>query len=261
MMNKDVQGRAGLIKDYPALLLDCTTVSEVHWNTPERGHEPITLAESLKIVPRYARSAENQKERTRKRAEVFTPIWLTVKMIDCSDAAWYEEGHTDWLQYVDRTTLEITCGEAPFLTHVYDSVSGVFIPVRDRAGILDRKLRRVSENCEPGPEWIACALRAVRSTYGYEFQGDSLILARLNVLQTVMEHARHTGTVLTPGDLETIVDAITWNLWQMDGLTGKVPGTDIDALIMDWKQDLPVTYNSLSDGIQTKKPKRKRTKE
>ena len=50
------------------------------------------------------------------------------------------------------------------------------IPVARRIGILDRKLRVVSENVTTEDEWRKYATHAVQSTYGYEYQGDNLFV-------------------------------------------------------------------------------------
>lgn len=93
-----------------------------------------------------------------------------------------------WVQYVQSRRLEVTCGEAPFLASRYDAATGEMIPVARRIGILDRKLRVVSENAATEDEWRKYATHAVQSTYGYEYQGDNLLLARVNLLLTYAEH-------------------------------------------------------------------------
>lgn len=50
-----------------------------------------------------------------------------------------------WRQYIDSRRLEITCGEAPYIASRYDTSTGEAIPIRDRIGILDRKLRIINE--------------------------------------------------------------------------------------------------------------------
>ena len=92
------------------------------------------------------------------------------------------------MQYVQSRRLEVTCGEAPFLASRYDAATGEMIPVARRIGILDRKLRVVSENVTTEDEWRKYATHAVQSTYGYEYQGDNLLLARVNLLLTYAEH-------------------------------------------------------------------------
>ena len=92
------------------------------------------------------------------------------------------------MQYVQSRRLEVTCGEAPFLASRYDAATGEMIPVARRIGILDRKLRVVSENAATEDEWRKYATHAVQSTYGYEYQGDNLLLARVNLLLTYAEH-------------------------------------------------------------------------
>ena len=56
------------------------------------------------------------------------------------------------------------------------------IPVKDRIGLLDRKLRIVNENAEDDKEWLKWSLRAFQSCYGHDFQGDNVFLARENLL-------------------------------------------------------------------------------
>ena len=94
----------------------------------------------------------------------------------------------------------------------------------NRVGILDRKLRIVNENTETKDEWINWATEAVKSTYGYEYQGDSLLLARINVLLTFVEYyERRFDEDVEKRVLNKLANIISWNLWQMDGLTDTVP--------------------------------------
>ena len=83
------------------------------------------------------------------------------------------KGH-GWRAYVEATRLEITCGEAPFVCSRYDTVTGDELPVSERVGFLDRKLRVVTEKTKTRKEWVRRALDALRATYGFEYQGDKL---------------------------------------------------------------------------------------
>ena len=120
------------------------------------------------IQPRVLKDAEEQLLRTRKKAEVFTPAWVCCLMNNHADEEWFgrsdvfgqlkdqewtpTEGPIEmpkrkrWQAYVDSRRLEITCGEAPYLVSRYDMATGEIIPIKDRIGILDRKLRIVNEN-------------------------------------------------------------------------------------------------------------------
>ncbi len=119
---------------------------------------------------------EQQTQRTRKGAEVFTPAWLCNKMNNFCDEEWF--GYKDvfnrqtehkwiptehavefpkeknWKNYVDSRRLEITCGEAPYLVSRYDASTGEFIEVHKRIGMLDRKLHIVNENAGDETEWM-----------------------------------------------------------------------------------------------------------
>lgn len=129
-----------------------------------------------------------------------------------------------WQAYVDSRRLEICCGEAPFLCSRYDAATGEPIPVERRIGLLDRKLRVVSENAGSEADWQRWARRAFESVYGYEYQGDSLLLARANLLLSYAEHRqRRWGAPAGDAELRAIAEVISWNLWQMDGLKRTVP--------------------------------------
>lgn len=228
------------------LLKDHTTQENIFWATDsyaKRGkgyayNHPITIEaitgnNARVIMPRAKKSAQQQLLRTKKMAEVFTPAWIVNKMTDVIDHE-FRYAHSNnhvannakpaWQQYVLSTMLEITCGEAPFLTSRYDSVTGEAIPLNNRLGLLDRKLSLINSNTHTEQEWTRWALLALGSVYGYEWQGDSLLLAREALLSTFCEYyaAKFNDT---PNN-ETILKAaeiISWNLWQMDGLKGVVP--------------------------------------
>ena len=72
--------------------------------------------------------------------------------------------------------MEVSCGEAPYLVSRYDTITGKPILLKRRIGLLDRKLRVVSENTENVEDWYKWALFAFKSVYGFEWQGDNLLL-------------------------------------------------------------------------------------
>lgn len=209
------------------------------------------------VLPRMMKQTDTQQQRTRKKGEVFSPAWVCNKMNNALDADWFRglgaeetagqftvelpqgwqtvempvqfpacKGKTPaWVQYVQSRRLEVTCGEAPFLVSRYDAATGEMISVARRIGILDRKLRVVSENAATEDEWRKYATHAVQSTYGYEYQGDNLLLARVNLLLTYAEHLQaRWQRKPTKEELQPIATIISWNLWQMDGLRLSVPG-------------------------------------
>lgn len=202
--------------------------------------------DSCDIQPRVYKAAAEQTERTRKRAEVFTPAWIVNQMNNHCDAEWFgradvfnhQEGQVwtvstepvtfpegkDWKQYVDSRRLEITCGEAPYIVSRYDTSTGKLIPIERRIGILDRKLRIVNENAADEAEWFKWAFRAFQSVYGYEYQGDNLLIARMNLLYTLADYIEAKWhRQATQKELEKFLNVICWNLWQMDGLNDTPP--------------------------------------
>jgi len=137
----------------------------------------------------------------------------------------FPEGKT-WKDYVRATRMEMTCGEAPYLVSRYDATTGERIPLEQRIGLLDRKLRIISENVDVSGEWLEWAQVAYKNIYGFEWQGDNLLLAREALLWTFIEYyqAKFQKAPLTKS-INYIAYIISWNLWQMDGLKGVVPGS------------------------------------
>ena len=218
--------------------------------------DPITI-ESITgengdiIVPRALKSRATQQQRSREMAEVFTPSWICNKQNNLIDNAWFgregvfntevdnpdgshswivnenpiefPEGKT-WRDYVNENRMEITCGEAPYLVSRYDTVTGEPIPINKRIGLLDRKLRVVSENTTKSTEWLKAAQSAYQSIYGYEWQGDNLVLAREALLFTFIDYFREKFNKDPQlKSLLFIAYIISWNIWQMDGLKGVIP--------------------------------------
>ena len=248
------------------LLKDHTTKGNIFWATDdyaERGNgylfsdqitvEAITGDNGNLIVPRSLKSRQQQIQRVRDMAEVFTPSWVCNHQNNSIDKEWFgrenafntevntKDGiqtwiptngkiefpeHKTWRDYVAENRLEITCGEAPYLVSRYDTVSGLPLPIEMRIGLLDRKLRVVSENTETSGEWLAAAKAALRSIYGFEWQGDNLILARENILFSVLDYYKAKfGRDLPKQSLPGLAYIISWNIWQMDGLKGVIPNS------------------------------------
>ncbi len=247
------------------------------------------------IQPRVLKSQETQGERTRNKAEVFTPSWICNKMNNHCDEEWFgrknvfnvEKGQTwepneepiifdkekNWKKYVDSKRLEIACGEAPYIVSRYDTTTGDIIPIDHRIGILDRKIRVINENTEIEEEWLKWTYRAFQSVYGFEFQGDNLIIARINILMSFVEYLKYKwNRKPTETELKKITNIIVWNFWQMDGITGTVPfgkpqeknkqisifdfmvgindtePEQLDCKIFDWRSNESITYRSLKGG-------------
>lgn len=216
------------------LLTDKTTGRHIMWATDayatlssrygrneEITPELITGPNSGVIKTRARKELELQSSRTRQRGEVFTPLWVCRKMCDHADEM---SKATSWQKYADARVLEITCGEAPFLVSRYDVETGEAIPIPDRIGLLDRKLRAVNVNNQTEEDWLKWAFRAFWATYGYEFQGDNLLIARVNLLMTFEEYLwERWKRKPTTSEYGKLITVIIWNIWQMDGLNGTIP--------------------------------------
>lgn len=250
------------IKVLKVLLSDKTTNENIIWATNDyenlgekyNFHSPITIEtitgnNGQVIKPRADKEKSIQILRSREKAEVFTPAWVCNSQNNLIDDAWFgvraKRFNTEkncswktnyykvkfpesksWKEYVLANRLEISCGEAPYLTSRYDMVSGKYITVKRRIGLLDRKIRVISENTETFNEWKKWTLKALQSIYGFEWQGDNVLLARENLLYTVIESFNDKFKQLPDNAyILKCADIIAWNIWQMDGIKYVIPDT------------------------------------
>jgi hypothetical protein len=179
------------------------------------------------IQPRAAKSREEQLRRTKEKAEVFTPLRIVHEINSAVDRAAGEKIVDDhsWQDYVSELKLEIACGEAPFIVSRYNPVAhGVIIKLENRVGFLDQKLRVVSHYCDKPKEWLKWAKVAYQSSYGYEWQGDNLLIARENLLYTLIDYYLDKfGRRPSLAIQREFAEIISWNIFQMDGLKYVVP--------------------------------------
>ena len=279
------------------LLADRTTGKNIIWATGDYeylgkaygAHSEITSSRLTNedgdiIKPRILKSAQYKKNRVREKAEIFTPSWVCNeqnnlidemwfgranvfnKIVDAKNHVWQStsekilfDGGRSWQSYVEAKRLEITCGEAPYLVSVYDTVSGDMIPIENRIGLLDRKFRIVFENTSTESDWLEWSLKAIQSIYGYEFQGDNLFIARKNIFDSYVEYYRKRFNKSPCQNLlSEIAEIISWNLWQMDGLTNKIPYAEsmgnlfdepfdknIYCIVKDWQNDTTLFFVKL----------------
>ena len=299
---------------FEMLLNDRTTGSNIKWGTTDYAEYGELYAEDKPILPelvtgeyasviqpRSAKSKEAQERRTHASAEVFTPSWICNKQNNMIDRVWFgrtrifnrEKGSSwaainkkvqfseiagkTWQDYVKENRLEITCGEAPYLASRYDTTTGEIIPINRRIGLLDRKLRIVSENTTTEASWHSWAMEAFKSIYGFDYQGDNVLLARENLLYTYADYfIDKFGYDPDIEELTSIAEIISWNIWQMDGISMTVPYSKaprkyvqsditafledielhlekepdeaINSTIMDWKNGTVIEFQSLSKG-------------
>ncbi|MDE7439393.1 MAG: restriction endonuclease subunit M [Clostridia bacterium] len=248
------------------LLKDRTTGSNILWATDNyehlgllyNGNKPIlpsliTGNNAEIIKPRVMKPKTEQQSRIRDKAEVFTPLWVCNRQNNLIDEGWFGvsgvfnkeqnkswitnnnridfslSGGKTWQDYVTDIRLEITCGEAPYLVSRYDTVTGNEIAVSDRIGLLDRKLRVICENVDDKADWYTWTVKAFQSIYGYEWKGDNLLLARLNLLYTFIDYYKFKFKEKpAKRQLSEIAEIISWNIWQMDGLKFVVPNSCIN---------------------------------
>ncbi len=210
-------------------------------------------------MPRVHKDRTLQLTRSKEMAEVFTPSWVCNAQNNLIDSTWFGRenafnveaqprngnrywqsnkekitfpNNKTWRDYVSDTRLEMACGEAPYLASRYDTTTGEYIPLNNRIGLLDRKLRVINENVDEEIDWLTASQIAFKNIYAFEWQGDSLLLAREALLITFIEN--FTDKFGRPPLLEyilNIANIISWNIWQMDeNLKAVVPNSCFDVI-------------------------------
>ena len=265
---------------FDVLLKDRTTKKNICWATDHyksRGssyypQEPITknlvTGNNTRIVqPRVFKSISEQAKRTKDKAEVFTPSWVCNEQNNLIDEAWFEKKEIfnrevgkkwitnylkiefekkAWQDYVKSTRLEISCGEAPYLVSRYDTVTGKKIKIEDRIGLLDRKLRIVTENNYNKEEWVEWSIKAIKSIYGFDWQGDNVLLSRENILYTYIDYYYNKFNEKPDIKLiKKVAKVISWNIWQMDGIKYVIPNSEVHSRIMNWDTNRKVKFEKL----------------
>lgn len=173
------------------------------------------------IKPRALKTNAMQKQRTKSKAEVFTPTWIVKKQNDILEQAYVDDSLE---AYIGRKWLEITCGEAPYMATRYDMETGELVPLFQRVGFIDRKLSRINAHINDKAEWQLLVEKAYQASYGFEWSGDSLLLARENLLYTYRDY--YVAKWLqepTQSLLEVVAKIISYNVFQMDGLKYIIP--------------------------------------
>ena len=268
---------SGLLR---TLLKDRTTNKSIVWATHSYellgkgfgAHDRITPSRvtgdyANLIQPRSEKSKYEQKDRTKVRAEVFTPTWLVKKQVDTVDQEYQD---LDLEAYLQLKWLEITCGEAPYMVSRYDTVTGQALALEERVGFLDRKLQRLSQEVHEEKAWFQGAVTAYQDSYGYEFQGDSLLLARENLFASFIDYYQAKfAQEPSSSQKKTIARIISYNVLQMDGLAYTSPYSEHagdavqlslfeeiaeqtsqpqKAKIKDWKTNELIDFERLSQG-------------
>lgn len=202
------------------------------------------------IKPRIKKSKIEQIKRVKYKAEVFTPSWICNKQNNLIDNAWFKKDNIfnielesgwqtttskikfptldgkEWKDYIKSTRLEIACGEAPYIVSRYDTTTGLVLNVNNRIGFLDRKIRIINENVNIEEEWYNWVVIAYKNTYGYEWQGDSLLIARENLLYSFIDYYNYKFNHNPSNEqIIEIAEIISWNIWQMDGLKCVIPNS------------------------------------
>ncbi|WP_432480931.1 hypothetical protein [Moraxella sp. ZY200743] len=94
------------------------------------------------IVPRALKSKAQQKQRTKNKAEVFTPSWVVKLQNDALDANFI---NNDLTTYISRIWLEITCREAPYIANRYEISTAKKIAINKRVGFWIENYKELTQ--------------------------------------------------------------------------------------------------------------------
>lgn len=222
------------------LLKDNTTGSNIKWGTNSYINHGYSFRNNQEITsdlitgwyegfirPRAEKELDIQLDRQRNKAEVFTPSWIVKLQVD---AALEDMQDLPLIDFIQTKWLEITCGEAPYMVNRYDMNTGDIIPLKNRAGFIDVKFSKLNEEIESGDKWVKLALEIYKASYGYEYQGDSLMLARENLILTFIDNYFYMfGAFPNEKLLLNVSKIVSVNVFQMDGLTYEIPYSVVEA--------------------------------
>ena len=78
-------------------------------------------------------------------------------------------------------------------------------------------------------------MEALKSIYGYDWQGDNILLARENILYTYIDYYKDKFNKKPSLDLiKQVAEIISWNIWQMDGLKFVIPNSCKNEIIKEY---------------------------
>lgn len=241
------------------------------------------------IKPRITKSLEEQRKRSEEKAEVFTPAWIcnmqnnsvdekrfwkkNIFNKEIDDKKWIVNKNKitfpnkkwkDRKSYIKDLRLEISCWEAPYMVSRYDATTWEILNVNDRIWFLDRKIRIINENAITDNERLEQVIIAFKSSYWYEWQWDSLLIARENLLRSFIDYYYYRFNKNPSLELmKKIAKIISRNVRQMDWLTWLIPTKkkyvdtlfwpqpiseweEIECVITDWEYpNKKITFNSL----------------
>lgn len=126
-----------------------------------------------------------------------------------------------WKKYVIRPVFLFQAGRGQALVFRPFAQGAEPMPCEKRMGILDRRLRIISENTWDESEWLRWAESALQSLYGTDSSPLSIFQARLSAIMAVREaYAERFGAQLPVRKEKYMVTTLCWNLFQMDPATG-----------------------------------------
>lgn len=206
----------------PKLLLELVA----HESKPKRGRPPKIKSDSSQHPPALVCNKENNcfDNKWFGKENVFNQEGEDGTAWETTNEPVVFSRKRSWKKYVDCKRYVGACGEGEYVVSRQDASTGESISVKDRIGILDRKLRVVGENTSTEDEWLTWVVRAYQSVYAYETNGYRLLVARINMIETFVDYMKEKwGRVPSDKELRKIANIVAWNFWQMDGTSGTIP--------------------------------------
>ena len=194
-----------------------------------------------------------------------TSVHVTGKVQkDGADIGWYQVSYNNGTGYISSSFLS---DKAP--SGSTDSGSVQF--TGDARTIYANDGSAVTIYKRTDGKWSDSQGNTYTQVLDYEFQGDNLLIARINVLLSFVEYMQdRLKRFPTKKEVNKILNIIAWNIWQMDGITGLIPfgkpqeimedlfkdnyNDTVDKFvsdecrIYDWRSKCSLTYNSMKRG-------------
>lgn len=152
-------------------------------------------------------SLESRERRTmiRCRAIETTPIWIADHQNNIIDHDYFDDhvfgtiSCKPWIpnmdtihiddakEYIDSIRVEQSCHESSYIAQPYDGGTGKIIPLYDgigyqHSGIIDRKLRTITEYTNDNITWVNMMIRVLHNTYAYDMESRYVLMTRINTM-------------------------------------------------------------------------------
>lgn len=212
------------------LLRDYTTNESIVWGTASYGYDENSHIDANDIMSGKVRLKPVYREFGKDSL-------IPIEQVKKDNDEMFDVTGKSSEEIICMKSFERHCNDAPHTVSLYDESTGDIVMLPFREGLLDRKMALINSLPLTHDEtnWKVCTSNALMSSYGYEYRGDHLYMARRNILCDVIDwYEDKFGKDIGVDMMKEFADIISRNFVQMNESRGCIPFTDIKTRIMKW---------------------------